>query len=232
MSDRDRYRKKTPPAGVQAQLAVDPADWDDVTGQTNDPDERARRRGKRDTPDRLAHIEARLDNIAEQRRERFDRIDAGLERIGTRIDGYNERVITAENTSQIAWDALVALGPKLEHVAAIGGDVKRLADGMDHMIARADVIERRVSAVEVEQRLAAQKFQAHDERDQKMENTLGLVANRVGVLEVARAIDDNTARVKKLIAIPRWYRTPWIRKLGLAIAGLIAALTAYYLGAS
>jgi len=230
MSNRDQYKPKTPPMGVRAQLAQPPEDdWDDITGQHHDPAERARLRAERASRvgdgERIAHLDARVDAIADQRKERFDRIDRGLENIGKQINTYSERVATAEANGKHTHDAIVALGPKLELILGLSADVKRTADSMQQMVARADVLDRRMSTVETEQRLAATKFEEHDKRDQKMETTLGRIETRVGALETARAVEDGTSKIKRLVARQRpWWFTA--KGMTAVLAGIAATTTA------
>jgi chromosome segregation ATPase len=226
MADRDEYKKKTPPAGVQVQVAPETS-WDDVTGQHDDPNERARLRSQRvhnsGVDIEIAHLSARLDAGVEHRAERFDRIDHALDRIDQRLNNYSERVIRAEHGGQAAWEAVKNLGPQLQQVVAISGDIKRIADSVDRLATRADGHDTRLRAIETEQELASQKFDLHDKRDQEMQLTLDRVDTRVGQLEVARAVDDITNKHKLVARVRPW----WFSAKGVAavVAAIAAAAT-------
>lgn len=61
--ERDRYPRKTPPKGhPAAELAVPHEVADDITG-TYSGEERQRMRERRETPDRVRHLETRVDGV-------------------------------------------------------------------------------------------------------------------------------------------------------------------------
>jgi chromosome segregation ATPase len=161
--------------------------------------------------------------------DRLGRLDRTLEKLDERFDRYAERVVRAEHAGDAAWDAVKDLGPQLMQVVAIGGDVKRMAESMDRVSARFDVLDRRLSGVETEQQLAAQKFEAHDQRDQKMEQALGRVEIRVGAVEHQLAIADNTAKVVKHRdgAIVRLW-LPVTKGIGAVLVAIAAAIGVVY----
>lgn len=222
--DDSRDRRKTPTSGVR--VTAEGQDWDDITGQY-EGEELAHMREQREPRIRLAHLEAKMDAIQEQRVERFDRLDHTLERIDGRLSGYAERVIRAEHGSQSAWDAVVKIGPQLQQVVQIGGDVARMATSFEKLSTQFDAQDKRLSAIEKAQGEAAIRFEEHDKRDQAIAGQVDTIRADIDVLKRQRAtVDaaaDATAKVAKLVARRRaWWLSA--KGVGTVLTALAAAI--------
>jgi hypothetical protein len=98
MSERDRYKPKTPPAGVAAQLAT-PETWPDeeCTGKY-EGDELEEIRAKRPTKERLRRVEKKQDKLGVdvgELKATVARIDGKLE-VVPRLVNLLEKVVGAE----------------------------------------------------------------------------------------------------------------------------------------
>lgn len=114
----------------------------------------------------------------------------------------------------------------LHHIAAsshIGANVQAMG-------AQLVEIGTRFNRIDKAQGEAAIRFEEHDARDLEIHALAKETAARVGVVEQKLAIADNTAKVRKLVARPQWWRAAWVKAIGLAVAGTIAAATAHYFG--
>jgi chromosome segregation ATPase len=192
------------------------------------------------TPDRLerelADLRAQHNQLVEATwtvrhlPEQVAKMDRTVDKIDGRLDGFAERVVRAEDKGDAAWDTAKSTMPKLDQILTQLSEVKRLADGVEKLGARGEAHDKRLSSIETEQQLAAQRFDAHDKRDQLIEATVDRIESRVGALETDKAIGDATAKQRKLIARVRpWW---WSAKGVAAVLGAMATAAAAIIAAA
>lgn len=193
--------------------------------------------GRTPTPDEVRRLEAKVNELVEAVGEvwdarhvmrQLDRMVHVTDKLDDRLDKYAERVVHAEAIATSAWDAAKATMPKLDAILQQLGETKRLAAGVEKLADKLESNDTRLAAIETEQRLAADRFDLHDKRDQEMQQTLGRVENRVAALETARALDDNTAKVKKQVARlrPWWFSAKGVGAVVAAVAAAVATIVA------
>lgn len=194
-------------------------------------------RSRTPTPDEL-QLEAKVNELARavaqvwdarHTKERFDRIEHGVDRLHERLDGYAERVVRAEEKGEGAWEAVKDLGPQLTSIQREISSTTRLADGVEQLIERMDGHSSRLGAIEKAQESAAIRFEEHDKRDQQIAASVSSIDRRVGALETAKAVADETGKVRKLVARQRSW---WLSAKGVStVVGAVAAATAVVIAA-
>ena len=229
--DHDRHARRTPAGGVAVDFITEEPTPPPIDAPPPPPP------GRTPTPDR---IDAELRELRKSHNQlaeatwsvrhlpgQVDKMDRTLEKIDERLDRFAERVVRAEDEGHNAWDAAKQTMPKLDAILTQLGEVKRLADGVERTSASIEAQNKRLTAVETEQQLAAQRFEAHDQRDKEIEATVGRIEKDVAALKTAREVDGETAKVKKQVASLRpWWRSP--KGMTTVIAGVAAAFGTIY----
>lgn len=227
--DHDRHARRTPAGGVST---------DFVSEEPTPPPIDAPPAPRTATVDRIdiemRELRQRHNELAEATwsvrhlPETIAKVDRTVEKIDGRLDGLAERVVRAEDKGEAAWNHSKEIMPKLDIILGKLGDVGRLAEGVDKANASIEAQNERLTAVETEQQLAAQRFEAHDQRDKEIEATVGRIERDVAALQTARAIEDQTARIQKRIAKARswWFSAKGVSTVIAAIAAAAVAITA------
>lgn len=114
-------------------------------------------------------------------------------------------------------DQMAKLDTCLHHIAASS----HLAATVISLGEKIDAFAPQIAAIESEQKIAAQKFGEHDKRDQEMSLVVNDTRARVIALEQAKAVAEETGKVRKLVARQRSW---WLSAKGVAtVAAAIAA---------
>lgn len=228
--DHDRHARRTPAGGVPS--------VDFQTEEPTPPPIDTPPAARTATVDRIdieiRELRQRHNDLAEATwsvrhlPETIAKMDRTVENIDKRLDGFAERVVRAEDEGRAAWDHSKQLMPKLDTILTQLGEVKRLADGVEKTGSAVEAQNARLTAVETEQKLAAQRFEEHDKRDKEIEASVGEIKRDVAALKTARAVEGETAKAKRLIAASTrpWWRSP--KGMTTVIAGVAAAFGTIY----
>jgi len=187
------------------------------------------------TPDelglKLAAHDAQLRVLTEATAQVWD-----ARHLGKRMDAVE--VELRDNTrSTIRTEALVEelLGPLVHnHTAKLDTCLHYIASS-SHVSAtlgtlgdKLDDLNGALSSIRTDQATAAERFEAHDLRDQAIEKVVHSIDQRVQSLEQRNDVQDATSKLRKLVARSNWWRSP-IAKAGAAVlTALAAAITAYF----
>lgn len=197
----------TPPPTRLPSPTPDDGRFDRIERKVNElVDATSRTWGARDVDQRISRLETELkDNT----------------RSTVRMEAVLGELVVPTIKEQMA-----KLDTCLHHIAAsthLAASVVVLGNKIDGHGARFDGIEK-------EQAIAAERFDAHDKRDEEIHEVAKDAVRRIVLVEKRLSIADTTAKIRK--AILPWWRADWVKRIGIAIAGAITAATAYYLGGS
>ena len=222
-----RHARRNPTAGAPVEYIEDevtppPTRLPSLVGRTPTPDD-----------GRFDRIERKVNELVDATSrtwgardvdQRIDRLEKELKdntRSTVRMEAVLGEMVVPHVKEQMA-----KLDTCLHHIASsshLAAAVVVLGTKIDSHGARFDGIEK-------EQAIAAEKFDAHDQRDEEIHEVAKDAVRRIVLVEKRLAISDTTAKIRK--AILPWWRADWVKAIGLAVAAAITAATAYYLGGS
>lgn len=190
-------------------------------------------------------LDVRLDTIEQQTRELTDAMADvwGARDVDKRLDRMRDDL--AQNTrSTVRMEAV--LGELV--VPTIKETMAKLDTCMHHLAASshlaatvATIVEKldghggRFGSIEQAQATAAVRFDEHDKRDQEMAAAVNLIRADVDELKQARAVDDNTNKVTKMVAKQRswWFSAKGVSTvIAAVVAGVVAIIAATQGGCS
>ncbi len=229
--DARRYDRHTPTSGVPVRVVQEeptpPPQQMPVMPRTLTP-------ARVDTlEDQVRELTSAIGNVWEardvpRRMDAFERELKDNTKSTTRME-----VMLNEMLLPMMKDTQGRVNEAMHHVAASShmvSSVNKLAEKLDTV---GQNVGARLSAIEAEQKVAAERFEAHDQRDREFHAKITSNESRISKVEERLAIRDNTDKIKTTTkAAPRswWYSAKGVSTvlgaLSLAIAGVIAAIYA------
>lgn len=148
-----------------------------------------------------------------------------LDRLESKIDAYTQSVARTEATAAGAWDAVKQLMPKLDVLVQQSARSEQMAACVLSMDAKMDAFAERFATIDTAQAVAAERFEAHDKRDQEIEKAVGRIDQRVAALEQRAVVGDATAKVKRQAAARSWwFSAKGVSTVVAAVAAAVAAI--------
>ncbi len=189
--------------------------------------------GRTPTPDEVRRLETKVNELVDATARTW-----GARDVDKRLDRMQDDL--ADNTrSTIRMEALLdgLLGPlvkeqqaKLDmcmhHIAASSHQ----ATAIISLGSKLDTVADRLSSIEVVQRAAAERFDAHDARDREFYALASHQGQRISALEQRQTVTDATAKIRRMASRRAWWFSA--KGVGVVAAALAAAVATVIAAAS
>lgn len=222
---RDRRRSESAGMGIPAPVIEEgtppPTRIPIAISRTPTPDE---------TREQLAQHARKLNELVDATERMWGArdIDKQLDRIETKLDGWAQ---TATRNDQmikdVIWPGLqgnIARADELrERIVA----AEQLTDTLRAVALKLDGFTDQLGEIKTEQRLAAERAEAHEATDARIYEAVEQLQADVGELKTARAVADSTAKIRRAANVrPWWFSSKGVVAVAAGIAAAIGTIIA------